>query len=151
MFSDRPVTVADAPWIVALFRLPHAQPFMQQPDEAQVRAVMGRPDLVERIVLDAAGSPVGLWRAGTEGEWFAELKTVAVAMPGTGAGTWIVRRALTWAFEEARVHRLMLYVTAANARARALYERHGFCWKAPSATVSVTRAVLSRTCATTEC
>ncbi len=129
MFTERPVTAADAPWIVALFRLPHAQPFMQQPDEATVLAVMGRDDLVERIVLDAAGAPVGLWRAGLEAGWCAELKTVAVATPAIGAGTWIVRRALAWAFEERRVHRTMLYVTAANVRARALYERHGFQWE----------------------
>jgi ribosomal-protein-serine acetyltransferase len=77
---------------------------MQQPDEAAVRASIERAETTERIVLDAAGAPVAVWRA---------------------AGGWALRRALAWAFEERGVHRMFLYVTAANARARALYERHG--------------------------
>ena len=122
---ERPFTASDAPWIAALFATPHAQPFMQQPSEATVLAMMGRADTIERIVLDAAGEPAGLWRASLEEDWCAELRTIAVAQPGRGIGAWIVRRALAWAFEECAVHRAMLYVTAANVRARALYERHG--------------------------
>jgi RimJ/RimL family protein N-acetyltransferase len=98
---------------------------MQQPDEAAVRASIERAETTERIVLDAAGAPVAVWRAALEEVWLAELRTLAAAVPGNGAGGWALRRALAWAFEERGVHRMFLYVTAANARARALYERHG--------------------------
>ncbi|HEV8022727.1 MAG TPA: oxidoreductase [Candidatus Lustribacter sp.] len=119
------MTAADVPWIVALYAAPHARPFMQLPSEDEVRAVLGRPDLVERIVLDQAGERVAIWRAGLEETWLAEIRTLAVARPGIGAGSWALQRALAWAFGEQRVHKAYLYVTAANARARALYERHG--------------------------
>jgi RimJ/RimL family protein N-acetyltransferase len=124
-FTERAVTAGDAPWIIALHAAPHARLFMQQPGEDAVRASLGRADYAERIVLDGAGERIALWRASLAGDWFAELRTLAVAAPGRGAGTWALRRALRWAFDERGVHRLFLYVTAANARARALYERHG--------------------------
>lgn len=124
-FSERPLTAADATWLVALYAAPHARPFMQQPGADAVRAALGRPGLVERIVLDQAGEPIAVWRASLEEAWLAEIHTLAVARPGIGAGSWALRRALAWAFEEQRVHKAFLYVTAANARARALYERHG--------------------------
>ena len=76
-------------------------------------------------MLDDAGERVALWRASLDEAWIAELRTLAVALPGKGAGTWALRRALAWAFGERGVHRVFLYVTAANARARALYERYG--------------------------
>jgi RimJ/RimL family protein N-acetyltransferase len=124
-FFERTVTVDDAPWIVRLFAADHARPFMQQPTEEAVRAAAGRAGVTERIVCDAAGAPVALWRASVEDAWLAEIRTLAAAVPGRGAGTWALRRALAWAFEEERAHRAFLYVTAANTRARALYERHG--------------------------
>ena len=119
------MTAADAAWLVALYTAPHARPFMQQPNEEAVRASLGRPNMVERIVLDQAGERIAVWRAGLEETWLAEIHTLAVARPGAGAGSWALRRALAWAFEERGVRKAFLYVTAANARARALYERHG--------------------------
>jgi RimJ/RimL family protein N-acetyltransferase len=98
---------------------------MQQPSEDTVRGAIGRADVVERIVLDEAGERIAVWRASLEEPWLAEVRTLAVARPGCGAGTWALRRALAWAFEERSAHKTFLYVTAANARARALYERHG--------------------------
>jgi RimJ/RimL family protein N-acetyltransferase len=128
-FTERPTTVDDAAWLVALYAAPHARPFMQQPAEDVVRAQVGREGLVERIVLDAAGERIADWRAKLEEPWLVEIHTLAVARPGAGAGTWALRRALAWAFEEQSVHKAFLYVTAANARARALYERHGLQWE----------------------
>jgi RimJ/RimL family protein N-acetyltransferase len=124
-FTERPAEADDAPWIVALHASAHARPFMQQPTEEGVRAALGRAEHVERIVLDAAGERIGLWGARLEESWLAEIRTLAVAVSGRGAGSWALRRALDWAFAECRVHKAYLYVTAANARARALYERHG--------------------------
>lgn len=125
VFTERPAQPEDAPWIIALHGSAHARPFMQQPTEEGVRAALGRAEHVERIVLDAAGERIGLWGARLEELWLAEIRTLAVASPGRGAGTWALRRALVWAFDECGVHKAYLYVTAANARARALYERHG--------------------------
>jgi RimJ/RimL family protein N-acetyltransferase len=124
-FSERPVTPEDAPWIVALYASPHARPFMQQPAEETVRAAVDGGARAERIVLDDAGERAGIWRANLEEPWLAEIRTLAAAVPGRGAGSWALRRALEWAFAERGVHKAYLYVTAANARARALYERHG--------------------------
>jgi RimJ/RimL family protein N-acetyltransferase len=128
-FTERPATADDAAWSVALYAAPHARPFMQQPTEEAVRAAVGRAGLVERIVLDAAGERVAIWRAKLEESWLAEINTLAVARPGAGVGSWALRRALAGAFEEQSVHKAFLYVTAANARARALYERHGLQWE----------------------
>jgi RimJ/RimL family protein N-acetyltransferase len=112
-------------WIVALHGAPHARSFMQQPAENDVRAALGRAGTVDRIVVDGAGERAALWRTSLEADWLAEIRTLVVAVPGRGAGSWALRRALAWAFEERAVHRAYLYVTAANARARALYEGHG--------------------------
>jgi RimJ/RimL family protein N-acetyltransferase len=124
-FTDRPANADDAPWIVALHAAPHALPFLQQPSEGAVRASLARENFTERIVVDGVGARSAIWRASVEEGWVAELRTLAVAIPGRGAGTWALRRALAWAFEEQKLHRMFLYVTAANTRARALYERHG--------------------------
>jgi RimJ/RimL family protein N-acetyltransferase len=124
-FTERAAVVADAAWLAQLYAAPRARAFMQQPDEATVRASIERGETTERIVLDAGGSPVAVWRAALEEPWLAELRTLVAAVPGTGAGSWALRRALLWAFGEHGVHRAFLYVTAANVRARALYERHG--------------------------
>jgi len=125
-FSERHVTAADTAWIVGLHAAPHARAYMQQPDEDAVRAAVDRPGAAQRVVLDRHGAPIALWRARLEDSWLAELQTLVVAQPGKGAGTLALRRALAWAFDEQRVHRTYLYVTAANARARSLYELHGF-------------------------
>jgi RimJ/RimL family protein N-acetyltransferase len=124
-YSERDATPGDAAWIVALHAAPHARPFMQQPMEQVVRASLGRENYAERIVLDEAGERVALWRASLDEEWVAEVRTLAVVSQGRGAGTWALRQALAWAFGERGVHRVFLYLTAANVRARALYERHG--------------------------
>jgi RimJ/RimL family protein N-acetyltransferase len=125
VFTERDAALDDVAWIARLHAAPHAFPFMQQPTEDVVRAALGRAGHTDRIVLDAMGERVALWRASLAEDWVAELRTLAVARPGLGAGTWALQRALAWAFAERRVHRVFLYVTAANERARALYERHG--------------------------
>jgi RimJ/RimL family protein N-acetyltransferase len=124
-FTERPASLDDADWILALHAAPHARAFLQQPGADAVRASLGRDGVTERIVLDAAGERIALWRASLEADWLGEIRTLAVARPGCGAGTWALRRTLAWAFEERALHRVFLYVTAANVRARALYERHG--------------------------
>jgi RimJ/RimL family protein N-acetyltransferase len=124
-FSERDAVAADAPWLAGLFAAVHAQPFMRQVDEATVRASLERGELTERIVLYGERAPAAFWRANIEHGWLAEIRTLVAAVPGTGAGSWGLRSALAWAFAERGVHRAYLYVTAANVRARALYERHG--------------------------
>lgn len=124
-FTERAATPDDVSWIVSLHAAPHARPFLAQPSEDAIRASLGRDGYAERIVRDGAGDRVALWRASLAEEWVAEIRTLVVASPGRGAGTWALRRALHWAFGERGVHRVFLYVTAANTRARALYERHG--------------------------
>jgi ribosomal protein S18 acetylase RimI-like enzyme len=124
-FTERAVTAADVPWIVALHAVAHARAFMNVPAETDVLAALGRANAADRVVLDERGERAALWRVSLEATWVAELRTLVSVAPGTGAGTWALRRALAWAFEERGVHRVFLYVTAANARARALYERHG--------------------------
>ena len=125
VFSERAAVIADAPWLAQLYASAHVRDFMQQPDEAAVCASIERGETTERIVLDAAGSPAAVWRAALEEPWLAEIRTLVALTPGTGAGSWALQRALAWAFADHGVHRAFLYVTAANERARTLYERHG--------------------------
>ena len=47
------------------------------------------------------------------------------------AGTWALRRAPAWVFDDRSVQHAFLYVVAANTRARALYERHGLQLEGP--------------------
>lgn len=63
--------------------------------------------------------------------WVADVKTIVAAVPGMGAGTWALRRAPAWVFDDRSVQRAFLYVVAANTRARALYERHGLQLEGP--------------------
>jgi RimJ/RimL family protein N-acetyltransferase len=124
-FTERPATAADAPWMAALYSAPHARPFMQQTPVDAVRASIEHGAAVERIVLDPAGERAAVWRAALEEPWLVEIRTLAAVTPGRGAGSWALRRALAWAFDECGAHKAYVYVTAANARARTLYERHG--------------------------
>lgn len=45
-------------------------------------------------MLDAAGERIGSWRASIDPEWFCEIRTIVVAEPGRGAGSWAVQSAL---------------------------------------------------------
>ena len=115
----------DAAWIVELHAVPHARAFLSQPTAEQVRASIAQSERAERIV-ECAGERVGLWSASLDEDWIAELRTIAALRPAIGVGTFALRRALAWAFDEKGVHRVHLDVTAANLRARRLYERAGF-------------------------
>jgi RimJ/RimL family protein N-acetyltransferase len=128
-YTDRPVTAADVDWIVALHAAAHARPFVVAPTADDVRGALARGTVCERAVLDADGGRAALWRAQLHDGWLVELKTIIAAEPGRGAGRWALRRALEWAFEECGAHRVSLDVTATNAVARSLYERHGMRWE----------------------
>ena len=128
-YTDRPVSVDDTAWIVDLHGAEHVRPFVVTPSELDVHTALERGEMEQRIVLDGAGQRAGLWRAKLHDGWLVTLAAVISATPRRGAGRWALRRALQWAFEEHGVHRVWLEVTATNAIARTLYERHGFRWE----------------------
>lgn len=54
------------------------------------------------------------------------LRRIAVAEPGGGRGTALLRAIMDWVFEETPAEALKLDVALGNPRARHVYEREGF-------------------------
>ena len=54
------------------------------------------------------------------------LRRIAVAEPGGGVGTRLLRVVMDWVFDQTRAEALRLDVLPANARARRVYAREGF-------------------------
>jgi len=54
------------------------------------------------------------------------LRRIAVATPGGGLGTTLLRAAVDWAFEQTQAEAVDLHVRPGNDRARAVYVREGF-------------------------
>lgn len=54
------------------------------------------------------------------------LRRIAVAQPGCGTGTVLLRAAIDWLFDAAPAQAVDLHVRPENHRARTVYEREGF-------------------------
>lgn len=125
-FSIRPAVESDAEFVLELFASEHVRRFAHGPVNADdFIASLGRPGK-ENMIVERDGTPFGNLMLGTSLQWLLELQIVAVSENGRGAGRFAVDYAIRRAFEEVGAHRIYLEVLAANARARALYERAGF-------------------------
>jgi RimJ/RimL family protein N-acetyltransferase len=81
-----------------------------------------------RLVRDA-GKPVGfaLLQKAVLADACTLLRRIAVAQPGRGYGSALLRDTLRHCFETRGSHRVELMVYVDNARARAAYAKAGFC------------------------
>jgi GNAT superfamily N-acetyltransferase len=125
-FSFRPATPEDGEFVLALFARDHVRPFAHGPRSLEDYAsTLARPGK-ENLILERNGSPFGNLCLGTALRWLLEFQVVAVWENGAGAGRYAMQYAIWHAFDDLKANRIYLEVVAANARARALYERVGF-------------------------
>lgn len=135
----RPVTVDDAPALMAMFRDAEASRLTgshddSEPDEARICAWYDtRRDQDDRldlaVVEQTTGSVIGEavlneWDPGNESCSF-RICLVPGAY-GHGLGTEATRLIVGYDFEELGLHRISLEVYAFNPRARRVYEKVGF-------------------------
>lgn len=124
-YSDRPLTIADAPFVIALHAKPHAREFIITPTEENIRRALDRPGFEGRIVL-AGDEPVGHFTLTVHFPWFVEAGLVAASEPRRGIGTYVLERIVTRAFSELRAHRLYLETTDDNLPMQTLLKKFGF-------------------------
>lgn len=120
-----PLSPADIPEVMRLERLPgydafigrfeadeHAQQFAS-PD-ARYFGLRNGDRLAGFVILQEFNAPTIL------------LRRIAVAEPGGGRGTALLRAIMNWVFESTAAEALKLDVALGNPRARHVYEREGF-------------------------
>jgi RimJ/RimL family protein N-acetyltransferase len=95
------------------------------------------------------GSPAARYLGWREGDGLAgfvifqkfldpvvRLRRIAVAQPGAGLGTDLLRGAVGWLFAATAAEAVDLHVRPENHRARTVYDREGFILSAPEQTES---------------
>lgn len=135
----RPVTVADVPALMPMFRDPEVSRLTGshgdgEPDEAQIRNWYGtRRDQDDRldlaVVEQTTGNVIG---EAVLNEWDPANEScnfricLVPGAHGRGLGTEATRLIVGHGFETLGVHRIALEVYAFNPRARRAYEKVGF-------------------------
>jgi Acetyltransferases, including N-acetylases of ribosomal proteins len=120
-----PLSSADIPEVMRLERLPGYETFIGQFTAEEHAAEFASADsryfgvraderLAGFVIFQELSAPVVL------------LRRIAVAEPGGGLGTAMLREAMDWVFQETPAEGLKLDVVRDNPRARRVYEREGF-------------------------
>lgn len=120
-----PLTPGDIPELLQIERLPGYDAFIGQwtPDEhaAEMASPAARYQgwredgaLTGFVIFQKFDQPV-VW-----------LRRIAVARPGGGMGTTLLRSAVDWAFVQTQAEAVDLHVRPGNDRARIVYLREGF-------------------------
>lgn len=120
-----PLSPGDIPELLRVERLPGYDAFIGQWSPEEHAAEMASP----------AARYLG-WREGGELTGFVifqkfdqpvvRLRRIAVAKPGGGLGTTLLRAVVDWAFANTQAEAVDLHVRAGNERARSVYAREGF-------------------------
>lgn len=120
-----PLSPGDIPELLRIERSPGYDAFIGQWTPEEHAAEMGSP----------AARYLG-WREGAALTGFVifqkfdqpvvRLRRIAVARPGGGLGTTLLRAVVDWAFANTDAEAVDLHVRAGNERARAVYAREGF-------------------------
>lgn len=122
-----PATRHDIPAIMAIERTPGYENLVGRWENERHLEELGK-----------TGSRYVVWARNGDVEGFAilqgigspnlrtHLKRIAVAEPGTGSGTRLLRDLVDWVFRETDTNRLDLDVYVENERARRAYEKVGF-------------------------
>jgi RimJ/RimL family protein N-acetyltransferase len=125
MTQFSPLTPADIAEVMRIERLPGYEVFIGRFEAHEHAAQMASPDaryfglrngsgLDGFVILQAFREPTIL------------LRRIAVAEPGGGRGTALLRAIMDWVFEETPAEALKLDVAVGNPRAKHVYEREGF-------------------------
>ncbi len=141
----RPATAADFPFIRAVAGAPSNARFIDDENEAALAALIGSADTA-LLIWEDGGAPSGfaLFCERTSPADRIELRRLALASPGTGAGERFIAALRDHAFEQLGANCLWLDVVADNPRARHCYERAGFThegrlrarWRRPAGDVA---------------
>ena len=120
-----PLTPGDIPDLLRIERLPGYDAFIGQWSPEEHAAEMASP----------AARYLG-WRDGGDLTGFVifqkfdqstvRLRRIAVAAPGGGLGTTLLRAVVDWAFANTHAEAVDRHVRAGNDRARSVYAREGF-------------------------
>jgi RimJ/RimL family protein N-acetyltransferase len=123
----RRATAADIPFVMRTERLPGYDALVGRWDEARHAAALADRRYAY-LVAEAGASPVGfaILRDWASPEQVTLVKRVAVAEPGRGFGTAMMRAVVDATFTETDVHRLWIGCFPENLRARRSYEAVGF-------------------------
>lgn len=114
----------DVPFIVSLFKLPHAREFLNEPGRDAILGLIEDPQS-EAFVLEADGEDFGYFTMHDRG-WLVELGVLVVKKTGLGAGPFAMRWGVEEAFQNRGAHRISIEIREDNDRARAMCERLGF-------------------------
>ncbi|MER9568955.1 GNAT family N-acetyltransferase [Mesorhizobium opportunistum] len=123
----RRVAAADIPFIMRTERLEGYEALVGRWEEARHMAALA-DSRYAYFVAEADGTPLGfaILRDWASPEHATLVERVAVAEPGRGLGTAMMRAVVDAAFTETDVHRLWICCFPENLRARRSYETIGF-------------------------
>ena len=123
----RPASAEDLPFILGLEQKFRELRLLGGNDLATHRRQLANPDCSYWIVQTDAG-PAGfvIFRDIHSKDRNVELQRIAIAEPGRGLGTQVMRAAMDKAFREFGAHRLWLDTYSDNTRAQHVYRSAGF-------------------------
>jgi diamine N-acetyltransferase len=126
IYTIRPATEADTSAIIAMHDLPHVAHLLNKPTIEDVARRLKHESCCDFIALDANGELAGLLLVDRTDGWLYEVSRIVAVREREGIGSYLLRWALRYAFEENATHRVFLEVHENNVRARRLYESVGF-------------------------
>jgi RimJ/RimL family protein N-acetyltransferase len=118
----------DIGFMMATERLPGYEWLVGRWEADKHRAVMADGGNAVLVGLDAASAPCGfaIMRHNDDTEQNFYLQRIALAAPGGGLGTALLKALLDWVFSETDTHRFWLLVKDGNDRAIRAYQKSGF-------------------------
>ena len=122
----RPATPADFGFVRGLAQRPDYAPFISDDDEAALAAHLANP--AHRLLIWESGAASGfaLYCGIGDPSGAVELRRLALADTGTGAGRGFLDDMIAYAFRDLGAQRLWLDASSENPRAQRVYERAGF-------------------------
>jgi len=127
MLNLRSANPADIAFVMATERIPDYVPILGQWEEAKHRIEMENPANAY-FIGESKGEPEGFAIVQHLDDPMGNvlLRRTAMANPGRGLGREMMRLVAAAVFAHPRPHRLWLYVSPYNERARSFYLRLGF-------------------------
>lgn len=119
------LTPADIPEVMRIERLPGYDAFIGRFEADEHAVQFASPDARYFGLRDGAGL-AGFVILQEFREPAILLRRIAVAEPGGGRGTALLRGIMDWVFEQTPAEALKLDVALGNPRAKHVYEREGF-------------------------